>query len=210
MTAVRPHLTPVVVAASVAVLAAGSTVGLAAVTGGFPGAAPRPAERQWASTGCTVAPLPGTVVDVALVDSGMHGMSARPGDGPRGWGPMPEGGWMLGGPMMGLRLSRSSVPAGTVSLRASDLGARVHELVVLPLTGALGDGRRQVGPDGTVPEDAALGEASRTCGEGAGDGIEPGSSGWTTLQLRPGRYELVCNLPGHYGAGMHAELDVTS
>ena len=29
-----------------------------------------------------------------------------------------------------------------------------------------------------------------------------------TLALKPGRYELVCNLPGHYAAGMHGELDV--
>ena len=25
---------------------------------------------------------------------------------------------------------------------------------------------------------------------------------------RPGRYELVCNYPGHYRAGMYAELGV--
>jgi uncharacterized cupredoxin-like copper-binding protein len=30
-----------------------------------------------------------------------------------------------------------------------------------------------------------------------------------TLTLGPGSYELVCNLPGHYAAGMHAELDVS-
>jgi uncharacterized cupredoxin-like copper-binding protein len=32
--------------------------------------------------------------------------------------------------------------------------------------------------------------------------------GWVTLALERGRYELVCNMPGHYAAGMHAELDV--
>jgi hypothetical protein len=31
---------------------------------------------------------------------------------------------------------------------------------------------------------------------------------WVTLHLAPGRYELICNLPGHYAAGMFAELDV--
>jgi uncharacterized cupredoxin-like copper-binding protein len=29
-----------------------------------------------------------------------------------------------------------------------------------------------------------------------------------TVTLRPGRYELLCKVPGHYAAGMHAELDV--
>jgi len=27
--------------------------------------------------------------------------------------------------------------------------------------------------------------------------------------LAAGRYELLCNLPGHYAAGMYTELDVT-
>jgi uncharacterized cupredoxin-like copper-binding protein len=34
------------------------------------------------------------------------------------------------------------------------------------------------------------------------------AASWVTLTLRLGRYELVCNLPGHYAIGMHAELDV--
>ncbi len=29
------------------------------------------------------------------------------------------------------------------------------------------------------------------------------------MTLQPGRYELVCNFPGHYTAGMYTELDVT-
>ncbi len=40
-----------------------------------------------------------------------------------------------------------------------------------------------------------------------GDGIAVGAAGWVTLE--PGRYELVCNLPGHYAAGMYNELDVS-
>jgi uncharacterized cupredoxin-like copper-binding protein len=47
-----------------------------------------------------------------------------------------------------------------------------------------------------------LGEASNTCSADDGDGILPGGKGWTTLQLAPGRYELLCNLPGHYASGM--------
>ncbi len=31
----------------------------------------------------------------------------------------------------------------------------------------------------------------------------------TTLTLTPGRYELLCNIAGHYGSGMYTELDVT-
>ncbi len=59
-----------------------------------------------------------------------------------------------------------------------------------------------------MSEAGSLGEASRSCGEGAGDGIAPGAASWVTLHLAAGRYELICNLPGHYAMGMFTELDV--
>ena len=62
--------------------------------------------------------------------------------------------------------------------------------------------------DGRVDETGSVGEGSRSCDAGAGDGLAAGSAGWTTLQLPAGRYELVCNLPGHYAAGMRALLIV--
>jgi uncharacterized cupredoxin-like copper-binding protein len=39
--------------------------------------------------------------------------------------------------------------------------------------------------------------------------LNPGQSGSLTVTLAPGKYVLVCNVPGHYGAGMWAEFDVT-
>jgi hypothetical protein len=81
--------------------------------------------------------------------------------------------------------------------------------VVLPLPAGQAVGTRAVGSDGQVDEAGSLGEASRTCGAGAGDGIAACAAGWLTLTLGPGRYELVCNLPGHYPASMHAELDIS-
>jgi uncharacterized cupredoxin-like copper-binding protein len=50
---------------------------------------------------------------------------------------------------------------------------------------------------------------SNSCAAGAGEGLKPGATGWTTLTLTPGRYELVCNIAGHYTAGAFAELDVS-
>lgn len=58
-----------------------------------------------------------------------------------------------------------------------------------------------------MSETGSLGEASRTCGEGTGDGIVPGAAGWVNLRLDPGRYELICNLPGHYAMGMFTQLE---
>ena len=66
-----------------------------------------------------------------------------------------------------------------------------------------------VGPRGRVSEAGSLGEASRSCGPGPGEGITAGSAGWTTLTLPAGRYELVCNLHNHYANGMRQALTVS-
>jgi uncharacterized cupredoxin-like copper-binding protein len=111
--------------------------------------------------------------------------------------------------MMSVRVSPATTAAGVVSLNVTNTGSLTHELVVLPLPAGAEVGQRGVGPDGAVSETSGLGEASKNCGAGAGEGISPAGASWTTLRLAPGRYELMCNLPGHYAAGMYAELDVT-
>jgi uncharacterized cupredoxin-like copper-binding protein len=145
---------------------------------------------------CNAPALPGQTVDVVLSDMG--GMMG---------GGMMGGGMMGGGHMMNVAASPSAAAAGEVSFRVRNAGMMVHELVVLPLPPG-GAGTRPVGPDGRVSEAGSLGEASKSCGEGAGDGIAPGAESWTTLHLAPGRYELICNLLGHYAMGMFTELDV--
>lgn len=169
------------------VLAAVSTVVVAAVTGGFRSASSSPNGR------CSAPALQGTVVDVGLMNMGGRMMGG--------------GGPMMGGTMR-VRTDRRQAPAGTVSLRVANVGSLVHELVVLPLADGQRPGARAVGSDGRVDETGSVGEASRSCGEGSGDGIDPGSLGWVTLRLAPGRYELLCNLPGHYASGMYTELRV--
>lgn len=127
----------------------------------------------------------------------------------------------MGGPMMGgnhgsmsggamrLQADKSTVQHGTVSFLATNEGSVTHELVILPLPEPQIVGTRLIGGDGKIDEAGSLGEASNTCGEGAGEGILPGASGWVSVKLTPGRYELVCNLPGHYAAGMYTQLTVT-
>lgn len=180
--------TRVLVGAAVAVvlLAGVSTVALAAAHGSFShrGSAPNGA--------CTTPKLPGTVVDVTLTNMG---------------GGMMQGSGTSG--MMRVLTSNDQVRAGTVSFRVANTGSLVHELVVLPLASGHHVGDRTVAGDGRVAETGSVGEASHTCGAGAGDGINPGAIGWVTLHLQPGNYELVCNLAGHYAAGMYTELTVT-
>jgi uncharacterized cupredoxin-like copper-binding protein len=197
----------VAVGTTAVVLATGSTIAMAA-SGGFHSPARSSHSGLPRTTAACAAPtLPGAVVDVTLADmGGAHmgygGMMAHRG--------MPNAGVQWPAGSMSVQASRGSVPAGTVSLRVVNTGALTHELVVLPLTGDARPGGRAVGPDGTVAETGSLGEASDNCGANTGDGIAPGGASWTTVTLQPGRYELVCNVPGHYAAGMYAELDVTS
>ncbi len=126
-------------------------------------------------------------------------------------GPM-MGGGMMGrarGGMMRLTADQSAAPHGRVTFIATNTGSVAHEFVVLPLRHGQIVGTRPIQNDGRIEEAGSVGEASKTCGAGSGDGIAPGASGWVTLNLSPGRYELVCNLPGHYAAGMYTQLTVT-
>ena len=161
--------------------------------GNGPGAG---AGYRFSTLTCTAPPgLPGSTVTVTLADMGMTQMMG---------GRAPLGTRML------LRALPGTVPAGKVSLVAQNRGWRTHELVILPLAAGEQAGQRVPGTDGTVSEKGSLGEASRSCGAGAGDGIRAGTVSWTTLTLAPGRYELICNLPNHYADGMYQELQIAS
>ncbi len=96
-----------------------------------------------------------------------------------------------------------------VSFRVANTGSLVHELVVLPLRDGQSVGSRPVSTDGRVDETSSQAEASHSCAAGAGDGINPGTLSWVSVNLSPGNYELVCNLPDHYAAGMYTSLTVT-
>lgn len=171
------------VAGAVSALVLGiSTTALLAATGAFRSAAP----TAWPAPGarCSAPALPGHVVDVTADDMGPGMMNGHP-DG-------------YGMRMMRLVAHPATVPTGVISLRVLNAGALTHEVVVLPLPPGQGAGERVTGPDGKVNEAGSLGEASRSCAAGVGDGITSGAMSWTTLTLPPGRYELVCNFPGHY------------
>lgn len=143
---------------------------------------------------CAVPNLPGPVVSVSLTNMGGPMMGPRNG--------------MMGGAMR-MTADRSTMAHGTVSFLVTKAGNISHELVILPLPADQIPGTRPIGGDAKIDEAGGLGEASNTCAEGTGQGILPGASGWATVTLPPGRYELVCNFPGHYAAGMYTQLTVT-
>lgn len=178
------------IATAALALGVGSTA--LAAGSGTPG---HPTAGSGAAAGCLTPHLAGSTVDVAVGDMG-GGMMM----GGAGWSGMGR---------MSIVDSPRTVMAGTVSLRVVNTGRLVHEVLVLPLSAGQTVGQRPVGADGKVDESSSLGEASRSCAAGAGDGIQPGSAGWVTLTLAPGRYELLCNIAGHYAAGADTELDVS-
>ncbi|MEV0492276.1 sulfocyanin-like copper-binding protein [Streptomyces atratus] len=183
----------VIVGAAAAVVLGIATTALLATTSAHRATLPPgwtiPAAR------CAAPALPGRAVDVTADDMAPGMMSHAPGRHPRA--------------MMRLTAHPATIPAGTISLRVRNNGALTHEVLVIPLPAGKSVGDRPTGSDGRINETGSVGEASRNCHSGSGNGIIPGMTGWTTLTLHPGRYELVCNFPGHYAAGMYAELDVT-
>lgn len=121
-----------------------------------------------------------------------------------------RGGGMMGGTamMVSLRVDQTSVPSGMVTFVTTNTGALNHELLILPVPQD-GPGTRPVGTDGKVDETSSLGEASKSCGSGTGDGITPGARSWVTVNLKPGTYELLCDVPWHYANGMFSEIVVS-
>ena len=92
------------------------------------------------------------------------------------------------------------VRSGDLLLSVHNRGPDAHELIVVRARGS----RLPFRPDGTTVSEEKL--EPRIAGA-----LEPGQPHATRtlrLHLKPGRYELFCNMSGHYLGGMHAELVV--
>ncbi len=122
-----------------------------------------------------------------------------------------DSGGMMGGGMYRLLPTQATVHAGAVTIDLVNAGSRPHELIVLPLGNIDVSGARAIGTNDRVSEADMVGEVSPVCAQATSvDGLTPGNVGRVTLQLRPGLYEMVCNLPGHYRRGMWSVLEVTA
>jgi uncharacterized cupredoxin-like copper-binding protein len=99
-----------------------------------------------------------------------------------------------------LTLTTTSVPAGRVSFGARNVGQVVHEVVVLQTDRA---------PDALPLSGSQVDESAAGIQRlGEIDDVQPGSAGSRRIDLVPGRYVLICNIPGHYQQGMRAALRV--
>jgi len=89
----------------------------------------------------------------------------------------------------------STAAAGKVTFHVRNTGNITHEFVVL---------RTPKQADSLLK--GARADESGNVGE-TGD-LKAGASKTITLNLKPGHYALICNLPGHYKAGQHTDFTV--
>lgn len=98
----------------------------------------------------------------------------------------------------------ATVRAGKVVFHAVNASqVMVHEMILVRLDGGADLKALPIDPAQHKVNEAAipdLGEVSD---------LEPNKAGDLTVTLKPGRYALMCNQPGHYMAGMSTELVVT-
>ncbi len=95
--------------------------------------------------------------------------------------------------------SAAKTTAGAVNVSAPNEGALPHELVIAKTNAD--PSKLPTSSDGSVNE-----EALKIPGEVPEVG--PGATGTATLDLKPGKYVMFCNLPAHYAAGMYGSLTV--
>lgn len=97
-----------------------------------------------------------------------------------------------------IALDRASVGTGRTAVGVRNTSAQEHMLAVI---------RTDLAPDKLPVDDKTL-KAKEEGKVGEIASIPAGRSASVTLDLTPGRYVLICNIPEHYAAGMYAALIV--
>jgi uncharacterized cupredoxin-like copper-binding protein len=97
--------------------------------------------------------------------------------------------------------SPTHVPAGVVTITVMNRGPDSHELIVVPVR----HGSLPLRADGVTVNEEALEKVEA----GALEPGAPGSVRELHVHLKPGRYELFCNMSGHFLGGMHTDVVVT-
>lgn len=92
------------------------------------------------------------------------------------------------------------LPAGKVELAVRNTGPDAHELIAVRADGT----RLPLRTDGATIDEESLEKVEA----GALEPGEPGGLRHLSVRLEPGRYELFCNMAGHYAGGMHKRVVV--
>jgi uncharacterized cupredoxin-like copper-binding protein len=122
-----------------------------------------------------------------------------PGQGQNGTWPMGPG-MMMG--MMAVRITQPSIKAGAVRFDVTNWSrSMLHEMLVVAVDN----------PQAPLPYDYGQAKVAEDQVKVLGDtgDLQPGASYTLDVTLTPGSYLLICNVPGHYAAGMVTPLTVT-
>ncbi len=126
---------------------------------------------------------------------GMMGQRNGPGYMGRGYGMQ----GMMG--MMSIRTNVASVKTGKIAFDVSNLSRSIiHEMLVVAVDN----------PNAPLPYDYSTGQVPEQQVKvlGETEDMEPNAEKTITLDLAPGSYLLICNVPGHYASGMWTALTV--
>lgn len=103
---------------------------------------------------------------------------------------------------MGMKLSSASAPPGVVTFKVTNTSTdTIHEMIVMYMADPTKP-LPYIDNENKVDEDKAgdKGEVSE---------LNPGKSGQLTVNLKAGKYLLICNVVGHFAAGMWTPFEVT-
>jgi uncharacterized cupredoxin-like copper-binding protein len=99
---------------------------------------------------------------------------------------------------MKVSLGRGQAPPGLVTFAATNRGLLPHELVVV----------RSDAPERELPVSGGVVDESKVQKVAESEEFAPGNSRTIQATLEPARYILLCNVVGHYEAGMHTTFTV--
>ena len=103
----------------------------------------------------------------------------------------------------GIQVQTTHLHAGNFVFVDTNHGPSAHELVMWKTTDPAD--RLPLRANLRVNEDSP----QLTSMLDSGSSLRPGETRILTAALGPGHYVVVCNLPGHYHAGMHVDITVT-
>ena len=120
-------------------------------------------------------------------------------------GPAPVGSPTTAAPCVAAQLLEMAIPlavtevaAGSVTFDVANVGTVEHEFAIIPT---------DLPADGLPVKDGVVDETQVAVVARTGL-IAPGASETLSVDLPAGHYVIICNVPGHYLAGMRTELTV--
>ncbi len=97
-------------------------------------------------------------------------------------------------------VDQSSIAAGNVEFDVKNAGSIVHDIRII---------KTDLAPD-KLPVAGGLVDESQVDVVGKIDTVSPGLTQTVNVQLEPGKYVIICNVPGHYQLGMRTGFTVTA